>query len=125
MAHIKKGRIQIVAKTGGILFEGEEDIWYNPIDSCKQYVKKDFQGNLVEITLTEENGRYFSYIKKAEGESGSSEVIGNISEEPKRRYRAMAISYAKDLIVEGKIEMNQFRTVSSKIFDYIWEGKIE
>lgn len=40
----------------------------------------------------------------------------------KRNYRAMAISYSKDLIIAGKIEKNKMQSVSHSIFEFIWDG---
>lgn len=57
----KQGKLSIVAKTGGIKFDGEEE-WYNPTPNCKAYVKPEYKGKFVEITPTE-HGDTFSFIK--------------------------------------------------------------
>ena len=66
MSETKKGKISKISKFKGIVFEGEED-WYNPVEKCKEFVKDEYKGKEVEITLVEGKGNKFSYIKTTDG----------------------------------------------------------
>lgn len=40
----------------------------------------------------------------------------------KRQFRAMCISYAKDLAVAGKIETDEIKIKAQLMFEFVWEG---
>ena len=50
----KIGKIKAVAGTGGIIFEDEDNVWYNPTDKCKEYVKKELKGKTVKDFLDDD-----------------------------------------------------------------------
>lgn len=60
------GTLAVVARTGGIKFEGQ-DVWLNPTDEAKQYVKHFSRGDVVTITGGPKENT-FSYIVAAEEE---------------------------------------------------------
>jgi len=68
MSEKKQGTLTVVAKTGGIRFQGE-DVWYNPDAVTKKYVKPDMKGKEVEITLKEGTENNFTFIKVLNGET--------------------------------------------------------
>jgi len=60
------GKVKVVAKTKGILLEGDES-WYNPKDDkVKEYVKPEFRGKEVVLTMTDKEN-VFSFIKLSDG----------------------------------------------------------
>jgi hypothetical protein len=66
----KTGIVSIVAKTGGIKIEGSDE-WLNPTKECKDYVKPEFKGQLVELSMIE--GDKFNYIKIINGPAKGSQ----------------------------------------------------
>jgi hypothetical protein len=50
----KQGIIRVVAKNGGIKFEGE-DMWYNPTDAIQEKVTLDWRGKGAELELISPN----------------------------------------------------------------------
>lgn len=64
----KKGRVEVVARTGGIKFQGE-DKWYNPTKEAKDSVKREFKGREVEIELSDVEKNIFSSIAVASAET--------------------------------------------------------
>ena len=41
-----------------------------------------------------------------------------------RHFRAMCVSYAKDLVIAGKIGIEEICNTSQKMFEYIWDKKL-
>ena len=60
----KTGIIKYVAKTKGLIFEGEDGVWYNPTNTAKPLVNKEMEGKNVTIKLLDE-GNLFSEINMA------------------------------------------------------------
>ena len=63
MMTTKTGTVKIVAKTGGLIFEGEDKVWYNPVGGAVTQVNPSMRGSTVEITFSNEEKRQFSDIK--------------------------------------------------------------
>lgn len=68
----KIGKIKKVCSTGGIILVGE-DGFYNPTPNCKQFVKKEFEGEEIELELVEGKDKIFSFIKKTNNKDYKSE----------------------------------------------------
>lgn len=86
--------------------------------SCKKKEQTEFiQGQEKEFVEEEkktEKGTYLT-VKLAPKERNS-----NYSRQVKKeqsRYSGFAVSYVKDLVIAGKIEMKDFETYSEKIFN--------
>lgn len=43
----------------------------------------------------------------------------------KRSYRAMAISYSKDLVIGGKLEKDKMKSTAQEMYEFIWDGYTE
>jgi len=44
------------------------------------------------------------------------------AEKDKKQYRGMCISYAKDLVVGGKLDLEKMKATAQGMFEFIWEG---
>jgi len=131
----QEGILSVVASTGGIKID--EGDWINPNIQAKATQKpaelKMMQGKNVIVVL-DDQGKY-AEIKLNEDKK---EVImnGEIGIKPeeqktdwnkknKRDYRAMAIAYAKDLVIENQIKLDKMKAVAQDIYEFIWEGYVE
>jgi len=118
-----KKKITYVAKTGGLKFEGEDDIWYNPSPDVKKYATKELVGCEVEVTISENNiVTFLSKTAPAQGQKSVANFTGG-DESEKRKIRSMAIAYAKDLIVAERVPKDNLLNAAETIFNYIWSGK--
>lgn len=80
MAKQKKGKIIVVAKTGGIKFEDEPEKWYNPTNTAKPYVTQTLKGKNVEITLADDENT-FSYINVSSDETEEKDATKTVSKD--------------------------------------------
>lgn len=125
----KTGIIKVVAKTGGIIFEGEETYW-NPSAKCKEYVTPELKGKKVEVGILDPEKRTFSFIspvKTEQKEAPKSETFTKATEyvpSNEERTNSMAISYAKDLVVAGKIDLSKMGQFAVAIKQFIKTGNL-
>jgi hypothetical protein len=111
-----QGTIQAVNKNGILL----GDKWYNATKECEKYITPELKGCKVDITLLP-NSTLFNYIVK----------LGNITEgksektvsEVDMKYRAMSISYAKDMVISEDITCGEMIDLADGIFHYITTGE--
>lgn len=101
------------------------DNWYNAIKECEKYVTKDLEGCEVELTMLP-NSNKFAFVKvtreKVVTETVKGENKGAVSEID-IKYRSMAISFSKDLVIADKISEADMITIADGIFFYIKTGK--
>jgi len=132
MSETKKGIVTLVASSKGIKLEGEDD-YYNPIGKCKEYVKTEMKGKEVELTLLDNDDHKFAFIKVIGGESvpkekeTKPEAKTDWDLKNKRDYRAMSISYAKDIAIarinKGEnVSTNEMMIEADKFHYYIMNG---
>ena len=125
-----QGIVKIVSdKTKGILLitpEDNEGSWYNPIsEKVKDYVVQDLRGKEVELSVVDIQKRTFSFLKILNGNNVGQECRKErlVSTEEQRRYRAMSVSYAKDLLIADKVKTkNKMMDIAQCIFLFIMEG---
>jgi hypothetical protein len=105
-----KGIIKAVNKNGIKI----EENWYNATKECEAQIKPELKGTSVEIELIPES-KLFKSIKKIE-------MIKEENNQSDMKYRAMAISYSKDLVVAESITPADMITIADGIFYYIKTG---
>ena len=108
---MKTGKINFVAKTGGIKLEGSDE-WLNPSEKAKEYVKPELKGKTVELDL-DDKGKVFSFIKEVKTEvKEPSKPFNKSAEQPdwnkKDRYiRAQSASKDASIIVAALISSDK------------------
>ena len=148
-----EGTLSIVAKTGGIKINDGD--WINPTAVVKQQFSvepsalselQSKKGQVVEVILSIEDAtKYVSVMSKDNPEDKSAEALGTSEEKEahnkyensktdvdkkwekknQRDYRAMAVSYTKDLVIGGKLELDKMKSTAQEIYGFIWEGYTE
>jgi hypothetical protein len=123
--------IKKLARTGGIIFEGEEE-WYNPEGKVKDFLlkAKGMEGKEVEVTLSNEDPHKFTFLKVVGGGSPDKiepSAIAGTNE--RQKIRSMALSYVKDItvasIAKGEtFSVHSMEVMAEKFYEYIWSGKI-
>lgn len=124
MSETKKGNITYVAKTGGIKLEGD-DSYYNPVGKCKEFIKKEMEGSEVEITLLDNDDHKFAFIKTISSSVSSPTAHSTPATNPNSeltKMRSMCLSYAKDLVVADKVEIEKMIAAAQKMYEYVKEG---
>jgi len=101
MAETKRGVVQVVAKTGGILFRGSE-VWHNPTQEAKKLVTPDLKGK--EVTLSVNEAGYFDDLRVTP-QGGQLEAATSVSKPQVSR---------QDLII--------VREVSAKVAGEVFNG---
>ena len=105
----------------GILYQHK--ICYN--DKVGYYSSKKKEGiefeqgkefSFIEEEKQGTNGNYF--IVKLMPKSGQSNYVRQVKKE-QSRYSGFAVSYVKDLIVAGKIDIKDWQSASEKIFKFM------
>lgn len=123
-----KGIVKTLSeKTKGVLLimPDQSEVWWNPMgDGVKQFITPDIKGNEVELTIVNQEKRLFSFLKvvKVEKTKSSSPQKSAVSETESTKYRAMAVSYAKDLVIGGKVEKEELLKEADSIFSFIIGG---
>jgi hypothetical protein len=114
----------------GILLQTRDDIegkWYNGVGKVIDFIKPELRGSEVEITLQNIEKHIFTFLTIKKEQPQIIEGVKNDSvskqEEEKRRYRAMAISYSKDLVIAEKISESEMVSIADGIFFYILTGE--
>lgn len=109
----KIGIIKTVARTGGIIFEGEDKYW-NPSGKCKEYVTPELRGKKVEIDIMGGEQRTFSFISEVKdnnsGQRPETKTFQKATDyvpENEERINSMSLAYSKDLVSSGKIKLIQ------------------
>ena len=150
-----EGTLTIVAKTGGIkIDEGDwlnptavmKQTYNNDPSALSELQSK--KGQVVEVILSEEDSTKYMCVlgKEDKSEDKSAEKVletpknetnTKMPEEIKtdvdkkwekknqRDYRAMAISYTKDMFIGGKLELDKMKSTAQEIYEFIWEGYTE
>ena len=59
-----RGQVKIISKTGGIIFEEEDNVWYNPVDAiAKSQAIEELKGQVVELTLVPDKKNTYNKIE--------------------------------------------------------------
>ena len=88
-------------KTKGIQLDNK-DVWYNPSNELKEKINKAMIGRLVVLNYKDKEDKKFygfSFEGEAEEVKQSSFVPKEERTDLEMKYRAMCLSYAKDLMV--------------------------
>lgn len=109
-----QGTIEKV-NNNGICIEGK---WFNATKECEAYVKPELKGSEVEIKLLDGSNKFtfIKVLKQAETPMPSN------NSETDMKFRAMAISYAKDLVVSDDITPAELIDIADGMFHYIKTG---
>lgn len=91
------------------------DRWYNATKDCEKFITPDLKGCMVEITLLPESNM-FNFIRKVSEKENLQKL------ELEMRFRAMAVSYAKDLVISDDIDKQDMIELADRIFNYIKYG---
>lgn len=107
------------------------ETWYHCSDAVLGYLKTVPKGSEVEVTGSEKQGDNIlvtrvQVLKKAstfapKPQYSPSAPIDNDS----GKYRSMTLSYAKDLVVAGKLELSQMLNMAKQLDKYLENGIIE
>ena len=94
------------------------------IYSSKSKEQKYFKEGVVADYVIEERqnkkGKWFKIKPAIENKFGNTNFARKIKAE-QSRYSGFAMSYAKDLVVAGKLEFSDMLLASKKIFEYMVE----
>ena len=122
----KEGILTTVAKTGGIKIDNGD--WINPTAVVKQQISADpsvledlktKRGSRVEVIFNPEKPDTYEAVKVLE-EQPQKQVNPKQEYKPNdSSYKAMAASYAKDLVIADKIKIDEMLDMAEKIFSYI------
>lgn len=112
-----KGKVLIVAKTGGIKVDAAGDKWLNPLnESIKSNVRSIAKGDIVEFE--EKEGKLLS-IKKAD-----SDVKKDVDWDSKERrmIRMNVLARSVELFIAGKV--TNIPETASKFEKFVYDGKV-
>lgn len=135
----KQAVVLAVSKYGGLLFE-EGGSWFAPsADNVKQYTINNVKkGDNVTLTLVDDDtfsrvtvNRKAQDAPKQESKHMSPKEYLDQDKMTKedwaqkelRSTRGMTISYCKDLVVAGKLELKEIYSVSESMTEFITTGK--
>jgi hypothetical protein len=104
-----QGTIEAVNNTGIRI----NNLWYNAVETIANKINPSLKGKEVIIDLMQD-GRFFKQIDIL----GKKETVCDSD----MKYRAMAVSYAKDILIADKIECYELIEIADGIFSYIVEG---
>lgn len=140
-ALIKEGILSVVAKTGGIKIDDGD--WINPNAKAKAQflnpvelkILQSSKGGKVTVVLDDNDQSKYDTITLIDRNSETTNVtnIANKSEEKKtdwdkknrQDYRAMSISYAKDLVIGGNLPLDKMKSTAHEMYEFIWNGYAE
>jgi hypothetical protein len=126
----QEGVLTTVAKTGGIKIDGGD--WINPSAVVKQKIEVD--PSVLEDLKTKRGSRV--EVKFNPSKTDTYEAVKVLEEQPQKQlnpkskqtsdykpsdssYKAMAVSYSKDLVIADKIKIDEMLDTAEKIFSYI------
>jgi hypothetical protein len=133
----RKGTVKIVAKTGGLMLQGDET-WLNPTASCKNFVKPDLKGCEVELDISED-GKNFSFIKvlthadtkpaytpKTFSGGYNTAVKKEVDWDLKdaKMVRMNVLNRAVDMFIHDKIEQENILDFATKFENWVNGGEV-
>ena len=105
---------------GKILYQ--HNVWYNDKKASYLSAKKEQTRFIKDVecefteTEREYNGvKYYNVKPVQQGQSNYSKA----AKKEQSRYSGFAVSYVKDLIIAGKIDIKQWESASEKIFNFM------
>ena len=103
-------------------FKCEYDGKVGQFNSKKKEQTTFYEGKEAEFTETPKthNGVTYYTIKKIQPQGGHSNFARSMKRE-QSKYSGFAMSYAKDLVVAGKIEEKQIFSAAKKMMDWMVE----
>lgn len=114
MEQTKKGVLKVVAKSGGIILEGDEK-WFNPSFGAKQNILdnledlKKLKGKKVVLLMTDKD-YVFEGVSEVKPESVTEEKVGN---------KQMSDSEAKALVKKVEADNKVKESTKSTEVDYV------
>ena len=115
--NLVKGQIKAIGQ--GEAPVTEEEVVSNDTPIKEEVIKEESQ---VKTPATGTNNF------NSDGKDTSNLVKDNVmskgdwAEKDKKKYRTMAISYAKDLVIGGKLDLEKMKATAQGMFEFIWEG---
>ena len=123
----KEGILKVVAKTGGIKL-ADSDEWLNPTPEAKADVLtklddvKKLLGKLINLEVNDKGQWSLMTASKIQPKQEAKEVKQNL---PDTKLKSMSLSYAKDLAVAGKIEVDKIIDFAEKFNIYLGDKENE
>lgn len=122
------GTLKVVAKTGGLKLEETGEVWMNPTEEVKPYLKGYNKGDKVELTISDDG--LVNFIKKISSEpvfqptkNVNQTNTANVDWDAKDRriVKQNVLNRAVDMFIAGKIERTQILKIAETFEAWVYD----